>query len=457
MVAPSPLSGFSRITLAAPRTRADIAVPNAVPIAAFLPVLLRQVGQDNEATVPGSGGWRLCRTDGRSLDLGRSMDANEVRDGDVIVLQPVGNVVDEPLFDDVVELVGARAVGVRWTERQRRGAAATIGGLAVLAVTWALSQLPRHGQLVPGITIAVAVVLLLAGLAVSRAVGDLVGGGFVASAAGPFAAVGAALFLSGDWDRHRLLLACAALLVVAAVLPALVGGYEAVAGAYALLALFGLVGALIAVLGDVHATRAAAITAPLALAATTTLPTLSLRLARLPRPQLALTAPELAELPGEIDQALTEQRVATARALLTGLSSGALAVTAIGSIVLAASGDAWARSLAGVLVALVLLRSRLFAARQPVFVGVAAAVVALVGLAATTIPDATQRELVVTALVAAAIAIGTLVVGVTAGRWTASPRQRRLVDILETLLLVSVAPLVLGVWRVYSTLFHLHH
>jgi hypothetical protein len=180
-------------------------------------------------------------------------------------------------------------------------------------------------------------------------------------------------------------------------------------------------------------------------------------LARLPRPQLALTAPELAELPGEIDQALTEQRVATARELLTGLSSGALAVTAVGAIVLTASGDAWARSLAGVLVALVLLRSRLFAARQPVFVGIAAAVVALIGLAATTIPDATQRELVVTALVSAVVAIGALVVGVTAGRWTASPRQRRLVDVLETLLLVSVAPVVLGVWRVYSTLFHLNH
>jgi hypothetical protein len=51
--------------------------------------------------------------------------------------------------------------------------------------------------------------------------------------------------------------------------------------------------------------------------------------------------------------------------------------------------------------------------------------------------------------------MGALVVGATSGRWEASPRQRRLVDLLETLLLVSTAPLVLGVWDVYSKIFHL--
>src|SRR5947208_541566 len=210
VTAPSPLSGFSRITLAAPKTRADVAVPNSVPVAAFLPVLLRQIGQDSEAGVPGHGGWRLCRVDGRRLDLSRSMDANEVRDGDVLVLQP-----------------------------QR----------AVVAV-------------------------------------------------------------------------------------------------------FGALSGLLAAVGHTGATRPAALIAPLALATTTVLPPLALRLARLPRPQLALTAPELAELPGEVDQAVTTQRVANARALLTGLTSGALFVTGVGCVALALSGNTWARSLAGRLVAL---------------------------------------------------------------------------------------------------------
>jgi type VII secretion integral membrane protein EccD len=378
-----------------------------------------------------------------------------VRDGDVLVLQPLRAVVDEPLFDDVVELVGRNAVGERWTTRERRAASAVVGGLAALLALAALARMPRHGVLEASICVAVAVVLLLGGLAVSRAAGDLAGGGFVATVAGPFAAVGAALYVSGGWDRDRLLVACAALLLVAAALPAVVGGYEAVAGGYAVVAVFGALGGLLAAVGHTGATRPAALIAPLALATTTMLPPMALRLARLPRPQLALTAPELAELPGEVDQAVTTQRVANARALLTGLTSGALAVTGVGCIALAVSGDTWARSLAGVLVALVFLRTRLYAARQPVMIAVLAATIASLGIGISFLTSSQVRPLAVAAAVAGVVAVGALVVGATAGRWEASPRQRRLVDLLETLMLVAVAPLVLGVWDVYSKIFHL--
>jgi type VII secretion integral membrane protein EccD len=451
----SPLSGFSRITLSAPNTRADVAVPNSVPVAAFLPVLLRQLGQDPEVAHPGHGGWRLCRMDGRRLDLSRSMDANDVRDGDVLVLQPMHAVVDDPLYDDVVELVGKHAVGERWTTRERRAAAAVVGGLAALTTLAALARMPRHGVLAASICVAVAVVLLLGGLAVSRAAGDLGGGGFVAMLSGPYAAVGAALFLSDGWDRERLLVACGALLLVAAVLPGMVGGFEAVSGGYALLAVFGALGGLLAVLDDAGAARPAAVVTPLALATTTILPPLALRFARLPRPQLAATAPELAELTGEVDQAATTQRVANARALLSGLTAGALGAAATGCIVLGSSDDGWARALAGVLVGLIFLRTRLYAARQPVLVALLAAGAASVGIGVWGLTASTMRPLAFTAGIAAVLAICALVVGTTAGRWEASPRQRRLADLLETLLLVSVAPLALGVWDVYATIFHL--
>jgi len=455
VVAPSPLSGFSRITLSAPHTRADVAVPNSVPVAAFMPGLLQQIGQDTQTGVPGHGGWRLCHLDGRRLDLSRSMDANEVRDGDVLVLEVAANVVEEPLFDDVVEIVGRDAVGERWTPRERRGAAAVVGGLAALFALAAVARMPRHGVLEAGVCVAVAVVLLLGGLAVSRAAGDLAGGGFVATLAGPYAAVGAALFLHSDWNRDRLLLGCAALLLVAAVLPALVGGYEAVAGGYALLAVFGLLGGLIAAVDHHGATRPAAIIAPLALAATTVLPPLALRLARLPRPELALTAPELAEVSGEVDQAATRERILTARGLLVGFTCAALVAAAIGCIVLAADDSAWSRALAGVLVALIFLRGRLFAARQPVLIAAATATVALAGMGVLGVVSTTMRILGVVTGVAAVVAISALVIGATAGRWEASPRMRRLVDLVEALLLVAAAPLVLGVWDVYSKVFHL--
>ena len=457
MTATSPLSGFSRITLSAPRTRADVAVPNAVPVAAILPVLLRQVGQDTGVTVPGNTGWQLLRLDGRALDLARSMDGNEIRDGDELILQPADSVVDQPLFDDIVEVISADAVRERWTLRERRVTAGAIGVAGALVALTALAREPRHGLLIPGVCIAAALLLLLAGLAVSRAAGDLAGGGTVAALAGPFAAVGAPLFVAGPWDRNRMLLACGALLVVAAVLPAVVGGFEAVAGAFAVLAGFGAIGAVITVAGDVSATRAAAVVAPLALATTTVLPALSLRLARLPRPELASTAAELADLPGQIDQERTAVRVAGARVLLAGLSTGAFTVAAVGAVVLADSEDAWARALAGVLVALIMLRGRLFAARFPVLVAVVAGVAALAGYAAIGLRRTETLPLVVTAAVAAGLALVALAVGATAGRWEATPRQRSLLNLLETLCLVSVAPLVLAVWDVYSAIFDLGH
>src|SRR5205809_272423 len=85
----------------------------------------------------------------------------------------------------------------------------------------------------------------------------------------------------------------------------------------------------------------------------------------------------------------------------------------------------------------------------------AAAAAASAGVAVWALTRADTRPLAVTAAVAAVVAIGALVAGATAGRWEASPRQRRLADMLETLLLVSVAPLVLGAWDVYSKIFHL--
>ncbi|WP_375484678.1 type VII secretion integral membrane protein EccD [uncultured Jatrophihabitans sp.] len=457
MTATSPLSGFSRITLSAPTTRADVAVPNSVPVAAILPVLLRHVGQDSAVTVPGRNGWQLLRLDGRALDLAHSMDTNDVRDGDLLILQPADSIVDEPLFDDVVEVISSDAVRERWSLHERRLTAGVLGVAGALVALAALARAPRHGVLVAGICIAAAVLLLLAGLAVSRAAGDLAGGGVVAALAGPFAAVGAPLFVAGPWDRNRLLLACGALLVVAAVLPAVVGGFEAVAGGFAVLAVFGAIGAIITVTGDVSATRAAAVVAPLALALTTTLPALSLRLARLPRPDLASTAAELAELPGEIDQQRTAVRVASARVLLAGLSAGVFGVATVATLVLATSRSMAPQVLAGVLIALIMLRGRLFAARLPVLVSVVAGAAALLGYAAIELLRHDTLPLAVTAAVAGGLGLVALAVGSTAGRWEATPRQRRLLDLLETLLLVAVAPLVLAVWDVYTKIFHLGH
>ncbi len=362
----------------------------------------------------------------------------------------------EPLYDDVVELMADQRGAPRWGVAERRATAGALGVVSAAALLLTLVRAPHHGLLVPVLIVAGAALLLVGGAALSRAAGDLAAGGLAGAIAVPYAAVGAASFLSGSPGRFSVLLGAAAALLVCALIPAFVGGLEPVAAGCAVLALFTGLGALIVVLADSSTGQAAAVMAPLALAATTLLPTAALRLSRLPRPQLALNAADLAELPAEIDLRRTQARVTAARSLLSGLSAGCFAVTAAGAGILMTDRDGWARALATVLLALVLLRARLFVLRSQVLLPVVAVIAATVAVLLVLVFDVSRRLLLpVLAPTAAGLTIVCLVAGASAGRVAASPRQRRLVDIAEALLLVAVTPLALGVWHVYSTLFGL--
>lgn len=455
MTAPPP-GGFCLVTLAAPTTRVDLAVPASVPIAALLPSLLRQAGESNSDGGAAHGGWQLRTTDGTPLDTALTLDAADVRDGDLLLLRPTREEVPTPLYDDLVELIADSGVRDSWRPRQTRFAAAIGGALAVLIALAAV--VVDGGDQITGVAALVtAAGLLLVGGALSRAVGETPGGTLVAALAAPWAAAGAALVLGGPWGRAHLLLACAAVVVVAAVLPSMVGGGEPVAAALGGAGLLAGVGALVAVLSGGSPAGAAAVAAALGLAATTILPPLALRLARLPRPNLATTVDELAGLPGAVELDMTSRRVATARRLLTGLLTGCLTVTAVGVGVLLTGNDGaddrWGWALAGVLVALVLLRARLFRDRTqvsiPLFAGLGAT---LLGAAEALI---VSRPGPLPAVVAAVTAVACLATGAAAGRWSPSPRTQRLVTAAETLLQISVVPLVLGVWDVYGLLMRL--
>jgi len=443
---PSPLSGFCRVTLSAPTTRVDLAVPSGVPVATFLPVLLARLGSAGEV---GSSGWSLRSVDGRALDVGATLDGNGVRDGDVLVVQPANSPVDPPLFDDVVELVGREAVRDRWTADDRRllaAVAAVLAGLIALAGL-AFSAGRRAPRLeAPGLGLAAAMVLLLAGFAFGRVLHDRAAGVVTASMAGPFAALGAALFVSGGDEGLRLLVGCGALLLVASVLPLVAA--DAVAGGYAIAALLAAVGGVLTLAGAGDVTRVAAAVGPLAIAVPSVLPSLALRLARVPRP--ATTSGEDADAdPDDLDQACVLARVTAARALLTGATAGAAAIAVAGCVVLALSANAAARGLAVVLAALVLSRSRLYAARGHVLVVASAGVVSVAAVAVTALLTWRGAAVFIGVGAAAAVTVAAFV-ALAAGRWRSSPRQRRLVDVAEALALAAVVPLALAVWNAYA-------
>ncbi|MGQ0774725.1 MAG: type VII secretion integral membrane protein EccD [Pseudonocardiales bacterium] len=443
--------GFCRVRVAGPKTSVDLALPAGVPLARLLPELLRHAG---EPAVP--GGWVLSRIDGVRLDPGAGLAAAGVREGDLLVLHPASEFVPPPLYDDVVEVIAAEGVGTAWGLRQTRLACAVVAALGVLGALLAAAAGP---DLLSGVlAVVTALLLLLGGGALSRAVGDGAAGTLAAALAAPAAAVGAAQLLGGSWGRGHLLLACAAVLLVAVLGPVVVGGGHAVFAAFGLAALLGIFAALIAVLTGTTPARAAAVIAPAALALTTVLPTLALRVAGLPRPELPRSTDELAEVPGEVDLRLVQDQVQRARQLLSGLAAGCHVAVAVGIGVLLVASETWSWILAAVLALLVLLRARLFRERGQVLAPIAAAALALVvGMVVAVRQSEGDPTLLlgVAASIALGVALLATAVGVGSGRVAPNPSRTRSLDIVETVLLLAVVPLALAVWDVYERLLDL--
>ncbi|NED57979.1 type VII secretion integral membrane protein EccD, partial [Micromonospora aurantiaca] len=125
--------GLSRITIVAPRTRMDLALPSDVPLADLLPTLLRYAGEDLADEGVRHGGWALSRLGGQPLDGGRTAAQLGVRDGEVLYFNPRAATAPEIVFDDVVDAVA--------TSTTQRAGAWQVGTTRTFAVLLAASAL----------------------------------------------------------------------------------------------------------------------------------------------------------------------------------------------------------------------------------------------------------------------------------------------------------------------------
>lgn len=94
-------SGLVRVTVSSGTRRVDLVLPGAVPLAELLPELARSVGLLDPATV--HGGYRVVTADGRRLGTDAGLTLQGVEDGGLLTLSAG---VDEPVarvYDDVVE------------------------------------------------------------------------------------------------------------------------------------------------------------------------------------------------------------------------------------------------------------------------------------------------------------------------------------------------------------------
>ncbi|UED83397.1 type VII secretion integral membrane protein EccD [Streptomyces profundus] len=451
---------FVRIGLASPAGRADLAVPASVALARLLPMLLRHSGADPAPDGGlGHGGWVLRRGDGTRLDAAASLAEQGVEEGDLLFLGHGTDDTVPPVYDDIVEVVGEHGVRAPWPAWATRVGAGALAALAVGTVAGALAVAP--GRAAPGgLGLTVALLALAVGVLMSRGFGDLRAGTFAGVLAAPPAAVGAVRLLGGDGlTAGQLLLGCAVVAVVGGLGPVLIGGGDGTFAALAVAGPLAGVGAAVAAVGrNVTPAEAAAVAAPLALALTALWPSLALRVARVPTPQLAATAEDVDRLPVQLAHERLAERVAAARRLLGGLLVGSHLVAVGGALVLFAASELWAGVLGGTLTVLMLLRTRLFRESWQAATALVAALLAAAGGGAWTVADHAARGFPLLGVVLPVALVTAVVAGcvaLAAGRYRGNPRLERALDVLETLLLVAVVPLVLAVWGVYGALLDL--
>jgi type VII secretion integral membrane protein EccD len=479
-------TGFCRVTVVAPDSRIDVALPEDIAVADVYPEILRLTGQTQAAGAP--TGYHLVRRDGTVLDGARSLAAQRVVDGDVLSLRPFAESLPPAVFDDVSDAVASAVVRDRhlWSDDLLRGAG-LVGGVLLLVlmgfVLWFADPVRHDMHSLPGIIAGAAGVLLTAfagvrarvyadrGTAVALGLGALpllliAGSGII----GPDAGHGP--------GRLQFLLGCVTVLIASVALVALTPSGDAPFVAATFLAVTGTAATFLAIMTEWSATGTAAVVVPVAIGLVAFLPGLSARFARLP---IGYAAPRSAadefegdgytdpnELP-EAEPVDAERIAAQARRgheMLLGLVGGCAAVVVGCAAVLGFSSNVWGQFLALAAGLAMLLRARLFRYTSQVsctlVAGIAAIALLVLGLSLNPPVDLMKdflmygdrggldiRTIWLTAAVAAGAALITAI-GLVIPKKGLSPFWGRLLDITEGAVLLSLVPLCLAVLDVYN-------
>ncbi len=470
-----------RVSVIGGDTQLDIGLPATVPIAGFIGDLVSLIRSraprlpdgDEDSTPVRAQHWTLARLGQDPLAPSRTLTEAEVYDGELLVLSPVTRKESPALFDDVIDAVSRLTAG---EFRGWSGSAARWTGLVLATV---------------------AIVAALALLVVSRASGDplipafaLLGTGIVGSAVAAIAARKYLDRITGNWlslDALLLLFGGGALLVPGALGAAhvLLGSVVVLVAAIAGYRLTGIGAGLFA--GAIAMSVIAAGSATVSLIWEPALPKLFagvlvvgiMLLSSVPR--LAAVAARLPIPPvptagGAIDPADHEQRptiegigaigaialpsaaglgerARVANQIQTGLVA-ACAVTAglgaFGAVNPFGPIHSGGVALAVVTAIILCLRGRSYADLAQ-----AATLIAGGGLTLITVVFGLgighgSLEFGAIALLLV-IALGVVGFGVVGPHVEVTPVTRRMVEIFEYLLIITLIPLALWVMDVYST------
>ncbi|GHC89310.1 type VII secretion integral membrane protein EccD [Streptomyces flavofungini] len=476
--------GFCRVTIVAPDSRIDVALPDDIPVADIYPEVLRLSRQSPAEGAP--VGYHLVRRDGAVLDSARSFAAQRILDGELLTLRPFSASLPPAVYDDVSDAVASAVTSDRtlWNGDLTR-AAGLIGGavLPVLLafVTWTAE--PRHDMhSFPGVLAAVAGLLLLTFACVrARVYDDRAAAVALGLGALPNLAVaGSGLLPLTDGHgigRLQFLLACAAVLVASVVLTLVSPRGDGPFVAFVCASAIGLLAVFAAALWRMEAVETAALCAPLAVGALAFLPGLAMRFARLP---IGFASPHAArptygaDLDPDADRApqdpVDADRIAAqarrGHELLIGLVGGCALVSVGAAAVLGFSDNGWGQLLALATGVAMLMRAQLFRYTAQVAATLAAGLACLVllGVGRCLNPsdnlmrdalngDTAALDLRTIWLVAAIAAAAVLctAIGLITARSGVTPFWGRFVEIAEVFVLLTLVPLTLAVFDVYAS------
>ncbi|WP_155058701.1 type VII secretion integral membrane protein EccD [Streptomyces blattellae] len=473
-------TGFCRITIAAPDSRVDVALPEDLPVQDLFPEIVRLSGLVRSDADP--AGYHLVTREGQVLDASRSLLEHRVRDGDVLLLRTFADSLPPAVHDDVVDAIAAAVKqDIRsWNDNLMRMAGLVSGALLLIMlgfVFWFADPIRHDMHGLQGILAGVVAVALTALAGVRARVYDDRGAAVALGVSAlPHALIAGSGVIPQDAGegpgRIQFLVGCVAVLLVSVVLIMLLPQGDAPFVAAALAAGIGTLAVFCGVLTEAEPREIAAGTSVVGLAVVGFLPGWSARFAKLP---IGFRNPEdLARARREGDEgdveAVDVQRIVaqTSRGheLLLGLVGGCAAVIiGAGGAVLGFSNSGWAQLLALCTGLAAMLRARLFRYTAQVtclFVaGVGTIALLVLGLALSP-PDGIIVDLlkgdssavdVRTLWLAAAVGVGVLIliaIALIVPQKGLSPFWGRMLDLADSLVLLSLVPICLAVLDVYG-------
>ena len=190
-------SGLVRVTIASGSRRVDLVLPGAIPVAELVPELARSVGLLDASTV--YGGYRLVTQEGRILANDAGLTMQGIEDGGLLTVTAGVDDKAPRVYDDVVEAMADVVENELQPWEPAAGRRTALGAGSILLGLGALALLLKGESLLGGVAAAViAALLVVGGVVLARAQEEPEAGVVVSLIAASYAGVAGLLLAPGD-------------------------------------------------------------------------------------------------------------------------------------------------------------------------------------------------------------------------------------------------------------------